>query len=62
MKNSRFKQADRVRPIKGTYASFLFIVDNYFFDVKRGEYVYMVHGEVSPTNVRYYGESEIEFA
>ncbi len=55
----RFKVTDRVKPIRGSY---LYVIEEILYDEDNGTYVYKVSGLDSPTNIKFFAETDVEFA
>lgn len=55
----KYQEKDRVLPLRQSY---IYVVDSCYYDEELDQYVYMVHGLDSPTNVKYFAENELSFA
>lgn len=55
----RFKVTDRIKPVRGSY---LYVIEEILYDEDNGTYVYKASGLDSPTNIKFFAETDVEFA
>lgn len=55
----KYQISDRVLPLGGSY---IYIVDDCYYDNDINQYMYMVHGLDSPTTIKYFEENKLSFA
>ena len=59
---NKYGMGDRLKPISGSYNSYLFVVTNYYYDEELNDYVYETYGVDSPSVIHYFAQSDVEFS
>lgn len=55
----KYRVKDRVRVLRQSY---IYIVDDYYYDEELAQYIYIVHGLDSISSIKHFTENELSFA